>query len=62
MLTASAAPGAARTYEAALQTIAPRIVEKSGTPALPVAGESAFFACLDSGVMFGPKSPAPAAG
>ena len=55
--SSSTVPGTARTNEAVLRPLVPRVVESLGAPALPMSNEVAFIACFDSTLLFGPKSP-----
>ena len=52
----SAAPGAVRTYEAILRSLAPRVVDILGAPARPMADEAAFIALFGAALLLGPKS------
>ena len=55
----SAAPGTVRTYEAVLNSMAPRVVEKLGWRVLPMETANVFLAFLGSVDLFGPRIPSP---
>ena len=51
-----AAPGTARTYEATIRGIAPKVTAKLSSCVLPMESEGAFYAFFTAALLQGPKS------
>ena len=52
----SAAPGAVRTYEAALRALVPKVTAKLGSQVLPVSPEDVFYAFSSAAVSLAPTA------
>ena len=57
-----ASPGSARTYEATLRAIAPKVPATLRASAAPVESEGVFYACFAAVLMLVPKSPSSVTG
>ena len=56
LMSPSAAPGAVRTYEAALKSIAPRFPDKLRSSVPPMDSDGAIFAVFGAFALLGPTS------
>ena len=57
--TASAAPGAKRTYVTTLRAVLPKVTLKLGRQVLPMISARQFCSFFGPAVLLGPKSPSP---